>query len=148
MIKNLIAIGAVVFTATFIAPAQKAVAETSAIPNPMATPNPMMPTPGSPMSPLSISPMQPLGGLAGTVEAGVERDPELGNLPVGPGAEDTFYSCTACHSVQTFAQQRLTDERWEYLWDWMIETQGMPDYGNESRKVILAYLKEHFSSER
>ena len=120
----------------------------SGLPDPMATPNPMMPTPGAPMSPMSISPMQPLGGLAAQPETAVERDPELGNLPIGPGHEDTYYACTICHSAQTFAQQRLTDERWEYLWDWMITDQGMADYGPELREIILGYLKTHFSSER
>ena len=120
----------------------------SAVINPMNTPNPMMPVPGQPMSPMSISPMQPLGGLAGQPETGIPRDPDLGNLPISPGIEDTYFSCTACHSTQTFAQMRLTDERWEYLWDWMIEEQGMPDYGEEARAIIIAYLQQHFSSER
>ena len=120
----------------------------SAVINPMNTPNPMMPVPGQPMSPLSIAPMQPLGGLAGQPETSIARDPDLGNLPISPGIEDTYFSCTGCHSAQTFAQMRLTDERWEYLWDWMIEEQGMPDYGDEARTVIIAYLQEHFSSER
>jgi hypothetical protein len=97
---------------------------------------------------MSVAPMQPLGGLAGQPETAVERDPNFGNLPVGPGMEDTFYMCTACHSAQTFAQQRLTDERWNYLWDWMIESQGMPDYGEEMREIITGYLTTHFSSQR
>ncbi len=119
-----------------------------ALPNPMLQQNPMTSNPGRPMSPMSISPMQPLGGLAAQPQIGVQRDPEFDNLPVGPGMEETFYSCTACHSSQTFQQMRLTDARWEYLWSWMIEEQGMPDYGEETRVVILDYLKEHFSSER
>ncbi|SIO54461.1 hypothetical protein SAMN05444722_3366 [Rhodovulum sp. ES.010] len=118
------------------------------IPDPMATPNPMMPNPGQPMSPLSVAPMQPLGGLGAQPETGVARAPELGNLPIGPGLEDTYYTCTACHSAQTFAQQRLTDERWSYLWGWMIREQGMPDYGEELKASILDYLTTHFSSER
>lgn len=118
------------------------------IQNPMLQPNPMMPNPGRPMSPMSISPMQPLGGLAGQPEAGVERDPDFDNLPVGPGMEDTFYSCTGCHSSQTFQQMRLTDARWEYLWGWMIEEQGMPEYDEETRTIVLDYLQQHFSSER
>ncbi|HBG99715.1 MAG TPA: hypothetical protein DDY29_13690 [Rhodobacteraceae bacterium] len=58
-----------------------------------------------------------------------------------------YYTCTVCHSAQTFAQQRLTDERWAYLWEWMIREQGMPDWGMERRESILAYLTTHFSSE-
>lgn len=117
-------------------------------PNPMLTPNPMTPNPGRPMSPMSIAPMQPLGGLAGQPETGVARDPEFGNLPVSAGMEDTYYTCTPCHSTQTFAQMRLTDARWDYLWTWMITEQGMADYDDETRDLILDYLKTHFSSER
>ncbi len=142
--RSVICAGAV---AAGLAAAPPSVAE-QALPNPMLQQNPMTPNPGRPMSPMSISPMQPLGGLAGQPETAVVRDPEFDNLPVGPGMEETYYSCTACHSSQTFQQMRLTDARWEYLWDWMIEEQGMPDYGEESRVVILDYLKEHFSSER
>jgi len=116
--------------------------------NPMLQQNPMTPTPGTPMSPMNLAPMQPLGGLAGQPEANVERDPDFDNLPVGPGMDVTYYSCTACHSSQTFQQMRLTDARWEYLWDWMIAEQGMPDYGEEDREIILTYLQTHFSSER
>ncbi|GGB39617.1 hypothetical protein GCM10011316_09520 [Roseibium aquae] len=130
-----------------LARSDNALAESATL-NPMKTPNPMMPNPGMPMSPMSVAPMQPLGGLAGQPETGVARDPEHGNLPISAGMEETYYSCTACHSAQTFAQMRLTDERWEYLWDWMIKEQGMADYGEEARTVILGYLKEHFSSER
>lgn len=120
----------------------------SGLPNPMLNPNPMMPQPGAPMAPNNIAPMQPLGGLMGQPETDVARDPEFDNLPISPGMEDTYYSCTGCHSAQTFMQMRLTDARWDYLWGWMIKEQGMPDYGEEMREVILGYLKTHFSSER
>jgi hypothetical protein len=126
---------------------QVGVAQTG-LPNPMLQQSPMTPNPGQPMSPMSLAPMQPLGGLAGQPEVNVVRDPEFDYLPVGPGMEDTYYSCTACHSSQTFQQMRLTDARWDYLWNWMIEEQGMPDYGEETREIVLAYLKDHFSSER
>lgn len=75
-------------------------------------------------------------------------DPELGMLPPGPGAEDTYYQCVACHSTAIIRQQRLTDARWDFLWDWMVEKQGMPEAEPEVREAILVYLKTHFSSER
>lgn len=145
----------------------------SAIPNPMVplanpmtvtplSPNPMTPTPTAPATgpsavpnPVMPNPMPPGGGILNpmvvTPQTGREQITlrlDLGNLPDTPGVEDTYYSCTACHSAQTFAQQRLTDARWEYLWDWMISDQNMPDYGPEARETILAYLQTHFSSER
>ncbi|MBI6629559.1 cytochrome C-552 [Pontibaca salina] len=78
----------------------------------------------------------------------VKLDPELGNLPVGEGAEDTFYQCTACHSTAIITQQRLSDARWDYMWDWMVEDQGMYDPEDETKEIVLNYLKQHFSSER
>jgi hypothetical protein len=136
----LIAAGCLVVGTGGISPGQ---AQTG-IGNPMMAPNPMMPAPGRSLNPM-VNPMQP---PAARSDDAVERDPELGNLPVSEGVEDTFYACTACHSVQTFAQMRLTDERWDYLWGWMIKEQGMPDYGEEMREIILPYLKRHFSSQR
>lgn len=75
-------------------------------------------------------------------------NPEFENLPDTAGVEDTYYMCTACHSAAIIKQQRISDARWDYLWDWMIEDQGMADPGEEMKQTILAYLKEHFSSER
>lgn len=115
---------------------------TAPSPSPMlspAMPNPMLPDPMAP------NPMMP--GVTDP-SSDVPLNPEFGNLPDTPGVEDTYFLCSACHSVQTFAQQSLTDERWDYLWDWMISDQGMPDYGEEARETILAYLKTHFSAER
>lgn len=45
-------------------------------------------------------------------------------------------------------QQRLSDPRWDYLWKWMIEEQGMADGGEKLRETIINYLKEHYSSQR
>lgn len=77
-----------------------------------------------------------------------EGNSELGGLPDAPGAEDTFYLCSACHSIALVKQQRLSDERWDYLWNWMIKEQGMPEQDEETREAILDYLKKHFSSAR
>ena len=52
-----------------------------------------------------------------------EGNPDLGGLPEAPGAEETFHLCSACHSVALVKQQRLSDERWDYLWNWMVEEQ-------------------------
>ncbi len=107
--------------------------EANTVPNPMAIPNPMAPTQSNAANP---------------TESEYETSAEFGGLPVSDGVDTTYYLCTACHSVQTFAQLRVTDERWEYLWDWMIKEQGMADYGEENKEIILSYVKRHFSSER
>ena len=87
---------------------------------------------------------------AATQEAVVRGDPnpELGDLPDGPGAEETYFQCVACHSTAIIRQQRVTDARWDYLWNWMVEAQGMVEPDDETKDVILGYLKQHFSSER
>lgn len=75
-------------------------------------------------------------------------NPELGNLPDDEGAEETYYQCTACHSTAIILQQHLTDARWDYLWTWMVEDQGMYEPEEEEKELILSYLKAHFSAER
>lgn len=101
--------------------------------------DPMRPAP-NPLTPMSVAPS------ATTTQTAT--DAELGDLPVGVGAEETYYQCTACHSTAIIRQQRLTDARWDYLWDWMIDEQGMYDPDEETKKMVMEYLKTHFSSER
>lgn len=96
-----------------------------------------MARPGSPLSPGSPSDAPD-----------VELNPELGNLPDTPGAEETFYLCSACHSLAIVKQQRISDARWDYLWNWMVEVQGMPEQDSETKEKVLSYLKRHFSAER
>ena len=100
-----------------------------------------------PMRP-NVNPLAPATANPNIDGPTAELDPELGNLPIGPGAENTYYQCIACHSTAIIRQQRLTDARWDYLWKWMVEDQGMFEPDDEEKDVILTYLKTHFSSER
>jgi hypothetical protein len=93
-------------------------------------------------------PVNPLSPGVPSGEPEAELNPELGNLPDTPGAEETFYLCSACHSLAIIKQQRISDARWDYLWNWMIEKQGMPEQDLATKEKILSYLKRHFSSER
>lgn len=96
-----------------------------------------------------VNPMMPgQQGAPRSGESDVDLNPELGNLPDTPGVEETFYLCSACHSVAIIKQQHISDARWNYLWNWMIEEQGMPEQDAETKATILSYLKRHFSSER
>ncbi|MEM1285865.1 MAG: cytochrome C-552 [Pseudomonadota bacterium] len=123
------------------------IAQNPMLPNPML-PNPMLPNP-TVTNPMLQNPMLPGGQTPAQQDlSDIPLNADFDNLPDAPGMEDTFYSCTACHSTATFAQQRLTDERWAYLWDWMITDQGMFDYGPEVREIVLGYLTTHFSSQR
>lgn len=106
------------------------------------------PAAGTGYDPLArpANPMTP--GQPPTGESDVKLNPELGNLPDTPGAEETFYLCSACHSLAIVKQQRISSARWDYLWTWMIEEQGMPEQDPETREKILTYLERHFSWER
>lgn len=110
-------------------------------------PDPMKPLAGRPAG---ADPRDPMTALMARPDesAGGEGNTELGGLPDGPGAEGTYYQCVACHSTEIIKQQRVTDHRWDELWKWMVEAQGMVEPDDETKKVILTYLKENFSSER
>lgn len=83
-----------------------------------------------------------------TDHATAEGNAEFARLPDGLGAEETYYQCVACHSVEIIKQQRISDSRWDELWTWMVEQQGMVAPDDDTKQVILTYLKENFSSER
>lgn len=78
----------------------------------------------------------------------VELDPEHGDLPAGDGAELVYYLCSGCHSLGIVKQQRLTDARWDYTLDWMVEEQGMAELDPDTEAAVLDYLTTHFSAER
>lgn len=100
-----------------------------------------------PMRP-AVSPLAPGAPAPETNAPAATPNPEFDGLPDGEGAEDTYYQCIACHSTAIIRQQRLTDARWDYLWTWMVEEQGMFEPDDETKDKIMTYLKTHFSSER
>ena len=65
-------------------------------------------------------------------------------LPPGPGREQVFYSCQACHSLAIVKQQGLSRESWDESLNWMVEKQGMPRLEPDDRKLILDYLATHY----
>jgi cytochrome c2 len=83
--------------------------------------------------------------IAGEKEAELVRSDELGGLPVGKGAEETYYTCSACHSIRLVRQQGLTRAAWDELIDWMIEEQDMSELEAEERKLILNYLSTYYN---
>jgi cytochrome c len=86
--------------------------------------------------------------LASPAVAPAAEDSEFGVLVDEPGVEETYYTCTACHSEMIIAQQGLTRERWDELLDWMVEDQGMPELDPGQRETILDYLAEHYNTGR
>ena len=85
------------------------------------------------------------------IDAPVERaaftpaDPS-GGLPQTDGYDLVAARCAACHSLNVVMQQRLSQERWNYLLDWMTASKGMPPLAAEDRRVVLKYLVRNFSS--
>lgn len=69
-----------------------------------------------------------------------------GGLPPGPGREEVYYACTACHSIRMVTQQGLNRKRWDDTLVWMVEEQGMDALAAEERNLILDYLAEHFGA--
>ena len=71
-----------------------------------------------------------------------EETPEA--LPEGPGREETFYTCTACHNFKLVSAQGLTRSQWDESLSWMTRRHGMPDLQGADRDLILDYLERHF----
>ena len=65
-------------------------------------------------------------------------------LPPGPGREEVFYLCQACHSLAIVKQQGLDRETWDETLVWMVEEQEMPEPEPEERDLMLGYLSTHF----
>ena len=74
---------------------------------------------------------------------GVDEEDWQG-LPPGPGREEVFYGCQACHSLRIVVQQGLTRHSWDETLTWMVEEQGMPEPDEDERTLILDYLAEHY----
>jgi cytochrome c len=77
-----------------------------------------------------------------------EDTPEFGILFSAPGVEQTFYTCTACHSERIVAQQGLTRAHWDEVLVWMVEEQEMDEIEEPDRSVILDYLAAHYGEDR
>ncbi|MBT6032195.1 MAG: hypothetical protein HOH19_06440 [Kordiimonadaceae bacterium] len=85
--------------------------------------------------------------IAGSVIGQEEDEPEMALLPQGEGREEVFYLCSACHSIKTVVQQRLSRDMWDKTLDYMVSDQGMPELETEERAQILNYLSTHVSIE-
>ncbi len=86
--------------------------------------------------------------LAGNDTTEAEEPPEFGLLKVAPGVENTFYTCSVCHSEMIVAQQGLTRPDWEEMLEWMVEEQGMYEIEEPDLTEILDYLAEHYNTDR
>lgn len=85
-----------------------------------------------------------LAGLIALAPAATAQEEDFGGLPPGPGQEEVYYICNACHSLAIVRQQRLPRARWEYLMEWMVDKQGMAELDAETEAVVVDYLTANF----
>jgi hypothetical protein len=74
----------------------------------------------------------------------VPRDENPEDYPEGPGRDDTFYACTACHGFQLVAQQGMNRRQWEESIELMVEKHNMPQLAEKELKVVLDYLEKTY----
>lgn len=88
----------------------------------------------------------PAAPASDSTVASADEDPEKWQgLPPGPGREDVFFRCKACHSLMIVKQQGLSRAAWEESLVWMVEEQGMPPFEDEAtRNRVLDYLSTHY----
>lgn len=77
-----------------------------------------------------------------------ERPDEPEDLPAGPGRDDTFYSCAACHGLAIVVRQGLPREGWADMIKLMYARHGMAELDEASEAAILDYLAAHFPPRR
>ncbi len=76
-----------------------------------------------------------------------QGDDEWQGLPEGPGREEVFYVCQACHSLAIVQQQGLDRESWDEVLKWMVAEQEMEPLEAEPLKLVLDYLTKHYGRE-
>jgi len=80
----------------------------------------------------------------GPAPAFAPTDEKSEDLPEGPGREETFYGCTACHSFKLVAAQGMTRAQWDDSLTWMTTRHNMADIQGPDRQLILDYLEKHY----
>ena len=86
----------------------------------------------------------PVVPAAEPAASGTGEAEEFGGLPAGPGREEVFYTCQACHSLAIVKQQGLDRDSWDETLVWMVEEQALDPLDPEERKLILDYLTTHY----
>jgi len=76
------------------------------------------------------------------------RDESPADYPAGPGRDQTFYTCTACHGFKLVAAQGQARGQWEDTLDFMTKRHNMPPLEGNDRKIVLDYLEATFPPRR
>jgi hypothetical protein len=71
-----------------------------------------------------------------------EERPE--DFPEGPGRDETFYACVACHNFKLVAAQGMPRPQWDETLTWMTTRHNMPELSGKDRELILNYLEKHY----
>src|SRR3954469_20468289 len=69
------------------------------------------------------------------------RDESPEEFAAGPGRDETFYACTACHNFKLVAAQGLSRAGWEDSLNLMVRRHNMPPPDPKDRDVMLNYLE-------
>lgn len=64
----------------------------------------------------------------------------------GPGLKLVIRNCTGCHSAKLITQNKATASGWRGTIEWMQETQGLWDLG-EQQEPIINYLATFYAPE-
>jgi len=90
---------------------------------------------------LSVSLVLSAGPVAAQSQGFTPRDESPEEFPAGPGRDETFYACTACHGFKLVAQQGMSRRQWEETLILMNEKHGMPALDAKDREIVLGYLE-------
>ena len=84
-----------------------------------------------------------LVSAAGLAEAQkfTPRDESPEEFPAGPGREETFYACTACHGFKLISAQGMNRRQWDETLTFMTAKHGMPNLEGKDRELVLNYLE-------
>jgi hypothetical protein len=86
--------------------------------------------------------------VAAAAQAVTPRDETPADYPDGPGRDQTFYTCTACHGFKLVAAQGQARGQWEDTLDFMTVRHNMPKLEGNDRKIVLDYLEASFPPRR
>ena len=84
------------------------------------------------------------GTLVGAQTAFTPGDEDVESLPAGPGREETFGICSACHGFRLVSSQGQTRAQWDETLKIMTDRHGMPELEGADRDLILDYLAQHY----
>ncbi len=73
-------------------------------------------------------------------QAPAPREESAESLPPGPGREETFGLCSACHAYRLVSNQGMSRERWDDTLTLMTTRHNMPDLQGAERALVLDYL--------